>query len=132
VAIVSLRSAQRAFDPIALSFVALLGALVFAAPAQADDDQSKGVIFTLRHNDHGLAFGEGDRDFILADDYFVADTADKFEQFLQHYPPSDVHAIAALNSPGPLVSSGLALGRSIRSPITPAPFLSSAVSFPPP
>src|ERR1700680_1773435 len=65
------------------------------------------MIFTLWHNVQGLAFGKGERDFILADGYFVADIADKFEQFLKDNPPSDVHAIVALNSPGPLVSSGL-------------------------
>ena len=100
--------------PIALFVAVLLAALTFTVPARADDDASKGMTFTLWHSDAGLAFGEGSRDFIFAEGDFVADTADKFEQFLKDNPPKDAHPIVVLNSPGGLVSAGLALGRSIR------------------
>jgi hypothetical protein len=100
--------------PIVLFIVALLAALTVAAPSRAADDPASAMTFTLWHSDEGLLFGEGSRDFIFAEGDFVADTADKFEQFLKDNPPNDVHAIVVLNSPGGLVSAGLALGRSIR------------------
>jgi hypothetical protein len=68
--------------PIALFIAALFAALLFSAPARADDAPEKGMTFTLWHSDEGLLFGEGSRDFIFAEGDFVADTADKFEQFL--------------------------------------------------
>ena len=107
------RGWKDGFMPYILSVLAILVSLFFALPAWADNDPPD-MTFTLWHNDEGLVFGEGGRDFIFADGAFVADTAVKFEQFLKDHPPADVHATVVLNSPGGLVDTGLALGRSIR------------------
>ncbi|MGH7095903.1 MAG: hypothetical protein ACREFB_20540, partial [Stellaceae bacterium] len=91
---------------------AALLAFVFipAAAAEADADA---MAFTSWHNDAGILFGEGSRDYIFADGDITADTPAEFQKFLDANHPAATTTVV-LNSNGGDLGAGLAIGRLIR------------------